>query len=136
MGFENLYLGRLKLLSLIYYSESDTWSFTFEQQVNIQAECLWRFLKNGKIVAISNDHRQNYGLEKPHDLEKEIPDLLKSTLLLKVYRNTKTGDLSLEFDNNFLIELLTDSSGFEHWNLQIGSIRYIGFGQGEISKIN
>lgn len=134
MEKKNLYQGHSKLTTLIYFKESNTWNLNFEEKVSIQVECLWRFLNKGKIKYTSNDHGQMYGHEEPYDLEKQVMDLLQNNSLLKIDRNLLTGDLYLEFENEYMFELLTDSSGFESWFLEIGPKHIIGLGQGGVAK--
>ncbi len=134
MEKENLFHGYLKLTTFSFFKESNTWNFNFEEKVSLQSECLWRFLQKGKIRYTSNDHGQKYGHEKPYDLETEVQKLLHNAGLHRIDRNLLTGDLYLEFEKEYRFELLTDSSGFESWSLEIGKKHIIGLGQGDIAK--
>ncbi|WP_299824351.1 hypothetical protein [uncultured Pontibacter sp.] len=134
MEKENLFRGYLRLSKFSYFKESNTWNFNFEEKISLQSECLWRFLHGGKIRYTSNDHGQKYGHEKPYDLETEIQKLLHNTALHRIDRNLLTGDLYLEFEQEYKFELLTDSSGFESWSLEIGKRQIIGLGQGDVAK--
>ena len=134
MEKENLFQGHLKLTTFSYFKESNTWYFSFEEKVSLQSECLWRLLHEGKIKYTSNDHGQKYGHGKPYDLETEVQKLLHNTALLKIDRNLLTGDLCLEFEKEYKLELLTDSSGFESWSLEIGEKQIVGLGQGGVAN--
>ena len=134
MEKENLFEGNLKFTFFSYFQESNTWNFNFEEKVSLQSECLWRLLYKGKIKFTSNDHGQSYGHKEPHDLEKEVMKLLQNISLFKIERNLLTGDLFLEFEKGYQFQLLTDSSGFESWSLEINSKQIIGLGQGDIAK--
>ncbi|AKQ47271.1 hypothetical protein TH63_19110 [Rufibacter radiotolerans] len=83
-------------------------------------------MREGKIRFTSNDHGQNYGHVDALDLTVEIPKLIGSASLLQINRHILTGDLNLIFRNNFKIEIINDSSGFENWNLILESTRYFG----------
>ncbi|GAB2551710.1 hypothetical protein [Rufibacter soli] len=126
MEEEDLYTGNLQLTSLEFYEGSKAWNFKFEDKVILQVDCLWRILSEGKIRFTSKDHGLNFGHEIALDLTSEILNLIRASKLQQINRRTLTGDLNLNFQNDFKVEIINDSSGFENWLLILGATQHVG----------
>ena len=133
MAIEILHNSNHVLIEFNYLESGESWYLTFDKDLKIAIHSFWRFLQNGKISWTSKDHNQDYGLLEPIDLQIEIVKLLNNESLLKIERNNLTGDLFLEFSSNYSIEIFTDSSGYESWEVDIGKRMIIGMAQGEIA---
>ena len=134
MKDETLYKTKHKFIDFMFSEEGGAWFLYCENSFNIRLECFWRLLHKGRVKWTSNDHHQKFGHANHVDLIEEVKSLLNKTDLKEVRRNTLTGDLYLNFDNDYLLEAFTDSSGYESWEMNIGEKTYVGLGRGEISR--
>ncbi|WP_210465388.1 hypothetical protein [Rufibacter roseolus] len=130
MNKETLLQGSFALTEFIFFSESGMWLLVFENDLRVQIESFWRLLENRRIKWTSKDNGQIYGHRTPIDLKTEIRKSLLNSSLNSIERNLNTGDLYLEFGNNLTFKILTDSSGYEPWEIIIGEKRIFGLGQG------
>jgi hypothetical protein len=131
MNKETLIQGKFALTEFTFFSESGMWLVVFKNDLRVQIESFWRLLENKRIKWTSKDNGQYYGHETPIDLETEIKKSLLNENLSSIKRNLNTGDLYLEFEKGETIEIITDSSGYEPWEIIIGEERIQGLGQGE-----
>lgn len=133
MVHDKLFEGEYRLLKVSFDKDSSTWQLMFENSVLVQIRCFWRLLKHGRIKWTVNDHGHQYGLNKPINLTEVIESELNERNLIEIQRNTLTGDLFLKFDENFVLEIYTDSKGYETWILNYDGKQIVGMGGGDIS---
>lgn len=131
MNKETLIQGEFKLTDIYFFIESGVWHFVFANNLRVQIESFWRLLDKRKIKRTSKDNQQIYGHKTPIDLETEIKAALQNKCLNRIERNTDTGDLFLLFENSLTVEIVTDSSGYECWQIMNGENSIYGLGQGE-----
>jgi hypothetical protein len=131
MTKELIFKTDLPFDSVIYYKDSDSWRFCFKS-IDILTSGFWRILKDGCIYFISSDHCHQFGLPKPVDLESLINIELVNRELKELKIKECTGDLLLSLTDNYKIEILISSTGYETYEFSINNKRYIGLGSGEI----
>jgi len=119
------------LTDFYFFRESGVWHFVFANNLRVQVESFWRLLEKRRIKRTSKDNQQIYGLKTPIDLETEIKATLQNKDLTRIERNLETGDLYLLFENCLTVEIFTDSSGYECWEIINGENSIYGLGQGE-----
>jgi hypothetical protein len=95
----------------------------------------WRILKNSKIILVSTDNGQQFGLPEPLDLVSEITKELTGKTLKRIIADKDTADLELEITDEIKIEIYTSSSGYENYYLAINNKTFIGMGGGTIEEI-
>jgi hypothetical protein len=86
----------------------------------------------GVAVTIGSDSLSIIGPRK----SARIPDaasLLEGHRVVAVRSREETADLILEFEGGVYLEVLSDSSGYEPWNLCAPGIWLIGIGGGGVS---
>ncbi|TCZ67737.1 hypothetical protein [Flaviaesturariibacter aridisoli] len=118
------------LLSFVYEKASDSWLLTCTGSIAITVYSVWRLLKAQKVIAVSPDHGQWFGLSSPLNLAQEVFGRLQAQRLLSIAIQKDTGDLHLHFDNDYLLEVLITSANYECYDLAIGAERYIATGGG------
>lgn len=91
------------------------WRFKFDDGVVINVECLWRLLKNDRLVRTSEDDGHQFGLPAPVDAAAEVNAALASRTLESTDPREGTGDLTLRFSGGHVLEFVTDSAGYEAW---------------------
>lgn len=133
MNKETLLQGRFTLTDFYFFSESGMWQLVFENNLSVLIESFWRLLENRKIKWTSKDNQQIYGHKTPIDLETEIKKALLEKSLNRIERNIDTSDLNLVFENGMTVEIITDSSGYECWEIINGKDRVYGLGKGDIA---
>jgi hypothetical protein len=112
-------------------------NFTFEfSDASLAVDCLWRIKVDGRIAVTSRDHGQQFGLPAPVDAHAEASARLKGRRVLGAPLDEGSADLTLEFDGGQRLEVLTDSSGYEPWNLHAPGVHLVALGGGGISNFS
>jgi hypothetical protein len=113
--------------------DGESWIFSFTKRVYASSSGFWRLLKKDKILFVSLDNGQQFGLPKPIDLEKEVNKILSGQRLTKIDVIIDTYDLKLTLTYDLTIEIYISSSGYETFDFSIDGKRYIGLGSGDIA---
>lgn len=109
-------------------------NFTFQfGAVRLAVDCLWRLSIRGAITLTSRDHGHQFGLPQPVDAYAVATSVLRGSTVLVASLDEESGDLTLEFANGYLLQLLNDSSGYEPWNLTAPAVRIVALGGGGIA---
>ena len=119
--------------SITYDIDADSWMFNFNSNISLFASTLWRLLKDDRIILVSADHGQQFGLPKPVDVVNQFTQILTGQTLTKIQIKKNTADLILTLTNSFEIEIFISSSGYESYNLQADNKQFIGMGMGDIA---
>jgi hypothetical protein len=99
----------------------------------IHLESFWRYIHNNKVVLSYKDNGQLYGRKEPVNIETELKVHIEKTKIIKIEITRPVNDLQLHFSNGGMIEILTDSCGYEIWNLNSNSKSIICQGGGTIA---
>ena len=116
--------------------EADCWLFSFADKIYASSSGFWRLLEMNKIIFVSLDNEQQFGLPKPIDLAEELNKILIGKRLKKIDVIKDTFDLSLTFTEELKLEIYIASSGYETYDFSINDKRYIGLGSGDIAIID
>ena len=116
--------------------EADCWLFSFADKIYASSSGFWRLLEMNKIIFVSLDNEQQFGLPKPIDLAEELNKILIGKRLKKIDVIKDTYDLSLTFTEELKLEIYIASSGYESYDFSINDKRYIGLGSGDIAIID
>jgi hypothetical protein len=119
-----------------YDKNADSWMFNFKSRISLFSSTLWRLLKDDRIVLVSADHGQQFGLPKPVDAVKELSKLLTGHKLTEIKIKKNTADLIFTLTGSFNIEFFISSGGYESYNLHVANKQYIGMGMGDIAIFN
>jgi hypothetical protein len=119
-----------------YDDNADSWVFNFRNNISLTASTLWRLLKDKRIVLVSADHGQKFGLPKPIDTVNELTQRLTGQTLTIINIKKNTADLVLTLTDSFEIEIFISSGGYESYNIYIDKKQYIGMGMGDIAIIS
>ncbi|WP_027518284.1 hypothetical protein [Bradyrhizobium sp. WSM1417] len=111
------------------------WNFSFGDAVasGLSAECPWRIIHANGIAFASSDDGHQFGLAAPLDGEKVALSLLGEKPIERVAIRSDTGDLSIWFSGNVLLEILNVSSGYEGWNIGIPRLSIVATGGGGLA---
>jgi len=111
------------------------WRFAFGSGEAISVECLWRIVRNGRVVRCSGDHGQQFGLPAPVDAAVEATALLSASPIVAMQLRDATADLSLDFGTELRLEIIPDSSGYESWQVYgPAGACFVAQGGGQICK--
>lgn len=94
------------------------WVFEFDSDCNLVVFCLWRLIKDDQITMTSEDDGHQFGLPAPVDAAARVMEYLENRGITEAILREGTLDLCIHFDNGFILEVLSDSCGYEAWNLQ------------------
>jgi hypothetical protein len=74
-------------------------------------------LEKGRIILTSEDHGQWFGLPAPVNANEKAIELLGGDLISKATVCEGTLDIIIDFVHGRRLEFLTNSSGYESWEL-------------------
>jgi len=118
---------------VIFDKDADCWLFSFADKIYATSSGFWRLLENNKIIFVSFDNGQQFGLPEPIDLVEELNKMLTGKCLIKIEVVKGTFDLILTLTDEFKFEIYIASSGYETYDFAINDKRYIGLGSGDIA---
>ncbi len=107
-------------------------SFDFESGV-LRVDCLWRIVADGRLVRTSRDHGQQFGRPAPVDAYVDAASLLKGRRVAAAHLRQETADLLLTFEGGLLLEVLSDSAGYEPWQLSAAASLSVAMGGGGVA---
>jgi len=113
-----------------------TWFFDFDGEGSITTESTGRLITVDGIIATSEDHGHQFGLPAP----KDVIDIAKKTIgqhtIKQCDLDPRTGDLSLHFEDNYELQFLNLSSGYESWHIVHGAHEIICMGGGKLHEFD
>ena len=118
-----------KTCTRVYQHDPHNVSFGFGPGV-VRVDCLWRIVAGGRLVRTSQDHEQRFGLPAPLDACAEAESLLGGRRVAAARVREETADLLVEFDGGLLLEVLSDSAGYEPWEFTAPGVHLIALGGG------
>ena len=110
-----------------------TWFFEFADDIAISTESPWRFMSAEGIVVTSEDHGHQFGLPAPVDAAERVLARVTGQAVVAASIIRRTGDLSIEFDQQLHLQFLQMSCGYESWRLHIRGNETICTGGGDIA---
>jgi hypothetical protein len=111
------------------------WAFSFGDAPpsSLGVSCPWRILVEGRIAFAVSDDGQKFGLSEPRNGEEAARRLLGQRVIERVAIRPDTGDLSIAFSGQAVLEVLNMSSGYEGWQATVAGVSIVGMGGGEIA---
>jgi hypothetical protein len=101
-------------------------NFTFEfGEGSLAVDGLWRIIEEGQVRLTSRDHARGYGLPEPMDAYREASSKLQGRVVVDVRLSEASADLFIEFAGGQRLEVFTDSSGCEPWNLRAPGVHVV-----------
>lgn len=76
------------------------------------------------------------GRPAPVNAREEALLLLHGHRISTVRIDEQRGDLTLEFEGNIVLEIITDSSGYESWSLRAPGKHVVAFSGGNIQDLS
>ncbi len=113
-----------------------TWLVLLDDGSTITTESLWRLITENGIIISLEDHGQKFGLAAPLDAIKIMKETIEQKTIKEFKIESRTGDLSILFDNAAELQFLVDSSGYENWHIVHGSQEVICMGSGKLHEID
>ena len=101
----------------------------------LAVECLWRVSVTGRLVVTSFDHNQMFGLPAPVDAFAKAHAELVGRSIASVRLDVQRGDLTLVLENDRLLEIITESSGYESWHLRAPGIYLASTSGGTVESL-
>jgi hypothetical protein len=111
-----------------------TWFFTFDERDSITTESTWRLVTSAGIKATSEDHGHKFGLSAPLDVIDVAKKKIGQHTIKQYNLDPRTGDLSLHFEDNSILQFLNLSSGYESWHIVHGAHEIICMGGGKLHE--
>ena len=108
-------------------------SFIFEfGEARLVSESLWRILSGGAIRLTSRDDGQEYGRPNPIDAAQEATQELVCRCVVSASAVEWSADMTIVFDADRTLQLITDSTGYEAWDLQAPGMHFVARSGGSI----
>src|SRR5262245_21647399 len=108
------------------------WVVEFDKDATLVVACLWRLVESGRIRITSEDDGQQFGLPAPVSAEAEVNNRLAGAVVEAVELRQGLQDLELRFSTGHLLQIISDSSGYEAWNVCCGNRQLIATGGGDL----
>src|SRR5258708_30301746 len=91
------------------------WTFGFgdTSASGLGVSCPWRIIIEKRIAFTSSDDGHRFGLPAPLDGEEVTQRLLGQKVIERISIRSDTGDLSIAFSSNTVLEVLNMSSGYK-----------------------
>jgi hypothetical protein len=99
------------------------------------AESLWRISIDGILRLTSRDDGQRFGLPKSVDARATAQSLLEGHIVSDVRLDVRRGDLTLVLDGNTVLEVITESSGYESWSLRAPGKHVVAASGGTVQEL-
>ncbi len=107
------------------------WVFNFGDGFGICVECSWRLRDPNLILLTDTDEGQRFGLSEPIDAATRANALVGGDHVSDFNPDPATGDFRLLFSKGIILEVLSNSSGFESWQAYDGdNLVAVGAGGG------
>ena len=119
----------------LYIQGSSFWRLAFGVDASITVECLWRIVGHEGIMRTSEDHGQQFGKPAPVDAAKEATELLSNRQVIAAQLSAGTSDITIEFTGSIKLEIISNSAGYESWQLHDSlGMSYVAQGGGQLYK--
>ena len=105
-----------RIASVQFESESNPWVINFASGATLQIESMWRLVELGALCSTSLDHGHRFGLAKDFDSVAALRGMGQYPIKSVTVR-PMTGDLFLQLGSMFVLEVLSTSAGYEHWQI-------------------
>lgn len=113
--------------------EGGCWRFVFEQWEYIQTYCLWRIVRDNRLILTSDDHGQQFGLPAPIDAGCKAMEAFASASVRAVVLREAMGDMLIEFEQGLRLEIISNSAGYEAWEVRgPGRVCFVAGSSGQI----
>jgi hypothetical protein len=113
------------------------WMFQIGEVGALVVWCPWRIIADGGIAHAGEDDGQKFGLPKPVEGVERATSLLFARKIVSVEVAPISSDLRIRFEDDRILELFNNSSGYEGWHATIKrgheSTSVIAQGGGQIS---
>ena len=119
--------------NVAFDKDGDCWTFYFADKIYTSSSGFWRLLEKNKIIFVSLDNEQQFGLPKPIDLVEELNKILTGKYVTNIDVIKDTFDLTLTLTEGLKLEIYIASSGYETYTFSINAKNYIGLGSGDIA---
>ena len=112
-------------------------NFTFELgPASLAIDCLWRIVTDGKlhllpVITASSSARRLRSMPTSRGTRALNG---KNVVAVRLVENL--ADLFLDFDGGSRLEIFSDSSGYEPWNLQAPGIHLVALGGGKVADFS
>ena len=123
-------LNNKQILNIEHYQL--TWKFTFSEKITLCTDSHWRIIENNELAVSSEDHLQQFGLPHPVNSETKATSLILNESVSQAEVSKHTGDLTINFSNGNILNLIQLSSGYEAWILTTPTIELVCVGGGKI----
>jgi hypothetical protein len=91
------------------------WVFAFGEDHYINVGASWRIKGPDRIHLTDRDDGHQYGLSSPVNAEDRASELVDQSSVESLDDDASTADLSIQLSNGLVVEVLTNSSGYESW---------------------
>lgn len=91
------------------------WLFEFDCGLRLNVGTNWRIRNAVGILLTNSDDGQQFGLPAPIDAEATANKLLAGATVESISDESSTGDLVIHLSDGKIIDVITDSSGYESW---------------------
>lgn len=85
------------------------------EEFSINVGSQWRLIDREGVIVTDTDDGQWFGLSAPVDAPAVANEKLSDQKVVGFKFDGATGDLSINFDGGLILEIITNSFGYESW---------------------
>jgi hypothetical protein len=117
----------------VTFHDGGVWRFAFAPSEYIQTYCLWRIIREERVVLASEDHGQQFGWAAPMDAGSMAREAFSAATIRAVELTKATADILIDFDGDLRLEIIPTSCGYEGWEIRApDGICFVAQGGGQI----
>ena len=121
-----------KIISAEYDKDCESWLVKFKSEASLNIESMWRLLEKNKISSTCFDHAQSFGNQNTFNAESALTEMAEYEIT-SLNCNTNTGDLTLQLEQNFILQIITTSAGYESWQYKSSCGKRVIASNGHVS---
>ena len=92
----------------------NTWEIQFVDNSRLEILGLWRLIDDDNLCSTSEDHEKVFYLERQFDGIKALSELV-GLKIVKCKILESTGDIDIEFEDQFILQIISTSAGNDNW---------------------
>lgn len=96
------------------------WVIDFGDRFGFCVESMWRIRGPEGIALVDTDNGQVFGLPAPVDAEAEANKIVADSQVVEFTFDSATADLKFHLSSGLIIEVFSNSTGYESWQAYVG----------------
>jgi hypothetical protein len=105
-----------RVVAMQFDADCRCWTISTSSGAWIGIYSPWQIRDAGAVRLASGDHAQPYGVGTPVDAAARARELLAARSIVGTEVDPVSGDLTVRFEDGYLLRSFTDATGYEAWH--------------------